>query len=115
MMIFTDCGDSEYSDLGSSEDDSVLTDDEEDGSDISCDELDCDVGNDVAEKGINILQEGGLCEQVDDIVGNWKRGRFSSSTSGEWARLYTGLQKWHGELSEEWKQFVGPLTKPYRR
>ena len=91
MMIFTDRSDSDYSDFGSSDDDSVLTEDEEEDSDISDD------------------------EEVVNISQAWRRGRLSTSTSGEWSRLYTGLQKWHSELSNERRQCVGLLTKPYRR
>jgi hypothetical protein len=102
VMIFTDCSTSD-SDLGSSEDDSVLTEDEEDDSDISYDdEAGIDDGGDDDEEVVNISQA-------------WRRGRLSTSTSGEWSRLYTGLQKWHMELSDERKQCVGLLTKPYRR
>ena len=114
MMIFTDDSASD-SDLGSSEDDSGLTEDEEDDSDISYDELNFDDGGDVDGEVVNISQEGDSSENVEDIAGAWRRGRLSTSTSGEWSRLYTGLQKWHRELSDERKQCAGPLTKPYRR
>jgi hypothetical protein len=111
VMIFTDCSASD-SDLGSSEDDSALTEDEDDDSDIS---YDTDDGGDVDEEVVNISQEGDSSENVEDIAGKWRRGRLSTSTSGEWSRLYTGLQKWHRELSDERTLCVGPLTKPYRR
>ena len=113
-MIFTDCCSSD-SDLGSSEDDSALTEDEEDDSDISYDELNFDDGGDVDGEVVNISQEGDSIEITEDIAEQWRRGRLSSSTLGEWSRLYTGLQKWHMELSDERKQCVGLLTKPYRR
>jgi hypothetical protein len=114
-MIFTDCSASD-SDLGSSEDDNVLTEDEEDDSDISYDdELGFDDGGDDDVEVVNISQEGDSFEDVEDIAGKWRRGRISTSTSGEWSRLYSGLQKWHRELSDERTQCVGPLTKPYRR
>ena len=110
MMIFTDHSDSDYSDFGSSDDDSVLTEDEEEDSDISDDEE-----RDVDENEVKTLQEGGYSETVEDIAGRWRKGRVSTSTSGEWSRLYTGLQKWHSELSNERRLCVGLLTKPYRR
>ncbi len=107
-MIFTG-GSASDSDYGSSEDDSVFSEDEDDDSDITYDESDVD------EEVGKVSQEGDYSEDVEDIAGKWRRGRLSTSTSGEWSRLYTGLQKWHRELSDEQTQCVGPLTKPYRR
>lgn len=114
MMIFTDCCSSD-SDLGSSEDDSALTGDEDDESDIEYTESVSEDGGDVDEEVGKNSQEGDSIEITEDIAEQWRRGRLSSSTLGEWSRLYTGLQKWHIALSEQRRQSVGPLSKPYRR
>jgi hypothetical protein len=58
--------------------------------------------------------------RVDDagigrIELNWRKGRLASASLGEWARLFTGLEKWHLALSDAQRQFMGPLTKPFHR
>ena len=115
MMNFTDYSSSD-SDLGSSEDDSALTGDEEDDSDIDYDDESGSYNGGVVDEEVgNIFQESDSSENTEAIAGQWRRGRHSSSTLGEWSRLYSGLQKWHMALSEQRRQSVGPLSKPYRR
>ena len=53
--------------------------------------------------------------ELEGVVRIWQRGVHSTSTLGEWARLFRGMRKWHEQLSADRRSFVGPLIKPFRR
>lgn len=114
LTIFTDAtalfGD------GSSEDD----DDDnsyQDGSDESDDDEDNDIDDDDDGGGEEFCSptEGGEACDLEQITRRWRRNHRSSSSIGEWARVYGVLQRWHASQTDAYKTFLGPLTRPFSR
>jgi hypothetical protein len=110
VMIVT-VDDEFIDDFGSSEDDPGISGDESDDTSDTSDVEESDDANDISAGE----EEDGFKVEVDAVAQKWRRSRTSSSTSGEWARLYAGLKTWHASLSDAKRSVTGPLVKPYRR
>ncbi len=104
---------------GSSDDDDD-DDDSVDEDSVNDDDEDCRSDYDVhdnedAEEDASDGVTRGDDACIKRIESTWRQGRLATSSLGEWARLFIGLEKWHFALSEVERQFMGPLTKPFHR
>ena len=97
---------------GSSDDDD---DDDDYSSHSSNDDGDDDSSSNTADD--SAVKELGLDNDArfEQMTRNWKRGAISDSTLGEWARVHGVLQKWYQSQDDVFRDFLGPLTRPYSR